>query len=127
MEKAIIIDDDPLFSKALAHKLQYTYNFEVEMYKSAEKSLNGIQDKPDIFFLDYHLSQNNEVLDGLMALGILKKNFPNSTIIMMSSEENKHWLEQGKKYGANDMLTKTPEKLIDLEQVITDFRMKKKS
>ena len=126
MDKAIIIDDDPLFSKALTHKLEMTYAFDVQSFKNAEKSLNGIKGKPDIIFLDYNLSVNNEVMDGLMALGLFRKHFPESNIIMMSSEDNTHWLKQGQKYGANGYLTKTKDGLFDLEKVVTDFRVKKR-
>jgi CheY-like chemotaxis protein len=98
----------------------------VESYQSAEKSLNMIKGAPDIIFLDYNLSVDNKVMDGLMALGSFKKHFPNSSIIMMSSEENKHWLEQGQKYGANGYLTKTKDGLFDLEKVVTDFRIRRK-
>lgn len=126
MEKAIIIDDDAVFTKALEHKLIYTYNFDVQSFNSAEKSLNNISGKPDIIFLDYHLSSRANVMDGLVALGVLKKQYPNATFVMMSGEENTHWLKQGQKHGANAYLTKTAEKLIDLEAVVTDHRLKNK-
>ena len=126
MDKAIIIDDDLIFAKALTHKLENTYGFAVQYFKSAERSLNGIKGTPDIIFLDYHLGVGSEVMDGLMALGILKRNFPKANIVMMSSEENTHWLEQGRKYGAKAYMTKTKDKLVDLEKVVTDFRVKKR-
>ncbi len=122
MNKAIIVDDDPIFAKALALKLEKEYNFEVTIFANAEKSFNGIQESPDIIFLDYHLSTSSKNMDGLMALGMYKKSFPNCKIIMMSSEENTHWLKQGEKYGSHGYMTKTPEALIDLVQVVKDFR-----
>ncbi len=125
MDKAIIIDDDLIFSKALAHKLENTYGFEVQSFKNAEKSLSQRIQNPDIIFIDYQLGIGTEVMDGLMALGVLKKNYPNCTMVMMSGEENTHWLEQGRKYGANASLTKSKDQLVDLEKVVTDFRVKR--
>lgn len=127
MDNAVIIDDDLLFTKALRHKLENTYGFQVQSFQSAERSLNGIKGNPDIIFLDYHLGIDSKVMDGLMALGIYKRNFPKASIVMMSGEENKHWLEQGQKYGANAYLTKTEDNLIDLEKVVTDFRVNRRS
>ena len=102
MDRAVIIDDDPLFAKALKHKLSFTYGFEVESFKSAERTLNSLKSDPDIIFLDYQLSVGTEVMDGLMALRVLKKNYPKCIIIMMSGVENTHWLKQGQKYGASN-------------------------
>lgn len=126
MDNAVIIDDDLIFTKALRHKLENTYGFEVESFKSAERSLNGIKKSPDIIFIDYQLGIGSEVMDGLMALGVFKKNFPKCHMVMMSGEENTHWLQQGQKYGANAYLTKSKDQLIDLEKVVTEFRVKKR-
>ncbi|MEQ8361102.1 MAG: response regulator [Cytophagales bacterium] len=125
MDRAVIIDDDPLFAKALKHKLSFTYGFEVESFKSAERTLNSLKSDPDIIFLDYQLSVGTEVMDGLMALRVLKKNYPKCTIIMMSGVENTHWLKQGQKYGASTFITKSDNKLSNLEKVITEFRINK--
>ena len=63
MDKAVIIDDDLIFSKALRFKLENTFGFQVQSFQSAERSLNGIKGKPDIIFLDYHLGINSNVMD----------------------------------------------------------------
>ena len=126
MYKAIIVDDDPVFAKALAHKLEKEYDFETQVYGTAEKSFNGIQEHPDIIFLDYQLSTSTKNMDGLMALGMYKKSYPKSMVIMMSSAENTHWLKQGEKYGSNGYMTKTPDALVDLEQVVSDFMKSRK-
>ena len=53
--KLFLVDDDPVFLKALEIEFHHHTDFTVETFVSGELCLENLSQKPDVIILDYHL------------------------------------------------------------------------
>lgn len=106
--KILIVDDDPMYCKAIEHQLgKYTgYNFYT--FNTGEESLAQLQRiNPDIVILDYRLNDINPAAkNGLEILKRIKRVKPDLPILMLSGSENIELAIKSIRYGASDYIVK---------------------
>lgn len=97
-----IVDDDPLILESLSEFLELE-GYEVSAFTSAEDAqLAIVKDTPDIILLDLRLPG----MDGLEYLGIIKKQYPEIEVIIVTGYADVTTAIQAIKLGARDYIKK---------------------
>lgn len=113
MIKILAVDDEKGITDPLKEFFEHR-GFAVLAVNNGERALEEIRkDKPDIVFLDI-------VMKGMSGLEVLKKikNIDrNIKVIMLTIHEEKEIIEQAKKFGADEYITK-PFRIDYLEEVV---------
>jgi len=88
-KKIFIVDDDIMLTEALSDYLSRDKPHEITCFHTGEECLKELHKQPDIIILDYHLnSVQKDAANGLEILQVIKKNYPNISVIMLSSQEH---------------------------------------
>ncbi len=96
-----VIDDEPTIRKGIAMALETSYR--VETFSEAGTALEAMaQDPPDLVLLDIGLPD----MDGIEALEIIKRQFPDVLVIMVTAYEDFKSVVSAMKTGAHDYLVK---------------------
>ncbi len=97
-----IVDDDKLFAEVLRRKLIIKGFKQVYTFNSGNDFLNEINIKPDLIFLDYDLGD----LTGIEVLLKVKKQTPNTEVIMVSAQEKQKIIVEAKGLGVLRYISK---------------------
>lgn len=107
-----IIDDEQALAKGIALNLQKDYR--TKSFTTAEDALKSMQtDTPDMVLLDIGLPGMN----GVDALGIIKKEYPDVLVIMITAFEDINTVISAMRLGAYDYVVK-PLQIDKLEVII---------
>ena len=85
-----IVDDDPLFCKALEMFLRSTYPaLDLVSFSNGEACLHELHKRPDLILLDYKLdSEFGYAWDGMQILNRISSLDPGLPVVILSSCEN---------------------------------------
>ena len=87
-KKIFVVDDDPMLTLALEDYLTRKVPHQVTVFDTGEACLNNLSVKPDVIILDYYLnSVHKEAANGMEILQAIKKESPDSHVIILSSQE----------------------------------------
>jgi DNA-binding NtrC family response regulator len=100
--KIFLVDDDAIFTKALALSLS-TGQADVRTFSSGEECLKSLNENPQIIVLDYSL---NNCLNGIQILNRIKQSSPDTEVIMLSNTLDTVVQNDTLKYGAYDFIEK---------------------
>lgn len=117
MSRILIVEDDQTSVKLLKILLEEVHGFEVSVARrGADVIPLASETKPDVFLIDYHLSD----MDGLTLIGTLRGNplFEKTPIVMASGLDVE---VEATKAGANSFLVKPyePDELASLFKTLT--------
>ena len=97
-----IVEDDIWYAKVLNHYLSLNPNYNVKIFETGKKILNELKNKPDVICMDYTLSD----IQGDKLLIEIKKRCPETTVIVISGQEEISIAVNLLKLGAHDYLVK---------------------
>ncbi len=100
--KIFIAEDDKWYSEILRYHLELNPDYVVKTFESGKKLLASLYEKPDVITLDYSLPDYN----GDELLGILKKDAPDTEVVIISGQEDISTAVELLKHGAYDYLVK---------------------
>jgi two-component system chemotaxis response regulator CheY len=103
MKKILIADDSLFMRKILSDALSGKYEV-VESDSEASTLAQFKSQKPDLVLLDIIMPQVTEA--GVEVLAAIKKIDPNAKIIMLTAVGHQAIIEECKKLGASDYITK---------------------
>ena len=113
--KLMLVDDQKMFAESLKMFLtNYAQDMDVIAIaangKEAVDSIAEMYDLPDIILMDVRMP----VMDGVEAVGVIKKRWPDIKIIMLSTYDEDMYVRQALLYGASGYLLKdiSPTELI---------------
>lgn len=115
--RTALLVDDSKSARFVLGKLLKRHDFEVEMVDSAEAALSFLENhRPDAIFMDHMMPG----MDGLSATSTIKSDPQTSHIpvVMCTSNDGEHYLEEARAHGALATLQKPPESG-QLEEVLT--------
>jgi DNA-binding NarL/FixJ family response regulator len=103
--RILIADDHPIIRKHVRRILEEQPRFSVcgEAYDGMEAIEEAQRLKPDVVLLNVSMP----VLNGLDAARKIKTELPETAIIILSSNADKHFVEEAKKIGARAYVAKT--------------------
>jgi DNA-binding NtrC family response regulator len=97
-----IVEDDIWYAKVLNHYLSLNPNYNVKIFETGKKILNELKNKPDVICMDYTLTD----IQGDKLLIEIKKRCPETTVIVISGQEEISIAVNLLKLGAHDYLVK---------------------
>lgn len=109
MAKKVLLVDDSKSARIVLSRLLQKCDFDVDMVNSGEEALDYlVEGRPDAIFIDYMM----DGMDGLEAIGLIKKNPAISAIpiVMCSANEGQDYVTAALSYGAIGILPKPPTK-----------------
>lgn len=115
--RIFVIEDDPMFSRALKFKLEEEGNYEVTMFSTGEEFLKSLSLNPDIVTIDYNLPD----MSGLDILKRIVSYSKDITPIILSGQEDVEAVVQVYKNGAKDYIVKNSNAIIELQNTIRNF------
>jgi len=105
MKKILIADDSVFMRKILKNTLSGEKNYEIVEADSGATTLEQFKkEKPDLTLLDIIMPEGEEA--GLKVLETLKKNDPQTRVIMITAVGQDAIIEKCKKLGATDYIVK---------------------
>lgn len=111
--KLLLVDDHPLFIEGLSYLLK-TYGFQVSgiAHSGREAIEQARLVKPDVVLMDIKMPE----LSGIDTLKLLKAEWPDIKIVMLTSSDEDEDLFEGMKYGASGYLLKSTsaKELVDM-------------
>ncbi|MES2555870.1 MAG: response regulator [Bacteroidota bacterium] len=125
--KLFLVDDDPIFLKALEIEFLLHADFTVETFPTGEMCMNNISRTPDVIILDYHLDGiDKNAMNGLQTLDEIKKYNPDIPVVMLSSQDKIDVAIECMHHRAFDYVVKSETAFLRLQKIITSiFRFKK--
>lgn len=114
-----IVDDDPFYSDILC-KFLANKKFKVKRFSSGIEILEKLEKEPDVVFMDYDM----DTMNGIQTSKILKKRWPDLTIVLISSIENAevHSIDKSKYYDSFEPKSKDLSKMLDK---VNSYKIKK--
>ncbi|MFT4754121.1 MAG: two-component system response regulator AtoC [Salibacteraceae bacterium] len=100
--KIFIAEDDKWYSEILRYHLELNPDYEVKTFESGKKLMASLYEKPDVITLDYSLPDYN----GSELLQLLKKDSPDTQVVIISGQEDISTAVELLKHGAYDYLVK---------------------
>lgn len=118
-----IVDDDPLYTKALEHSiLNKIPSVKIKTFQTGEACLQQIKLKPDIVILDYFLdSKVSYAWNGLTILKQIKKLYPKTKVIMLSVQDSLEVAVKCIENGSFDYIPKSESAFVRINNVLMNI------
>ena len=84
-----IVDDDVMLTEALSDYLTRKVPHNVNCYHTGEEALKNIGSNPEIVILDFYMNTViKDAATGMEVLEAIHKHYPNTQVIMLSSQDS---------------------------------------
>lgn len=110
-----IVEDNEVFRMALKSDIENTFteiSFKIHSFETGESCMDRFKrEMPELVILDYHLnSKYPDAANGINVLDWIKKENPETNVIMLTSDDHIDIAIKSFKYGASDYVVKTETK-----------------
>lgn len=108
-----IVDDDKMFGQVLKVNIENAFkcvpDLKIEYFETGESCMEKLlQVKPELVVLDYFLnSKHPYALDGIEVLDWIKKENPQTNVIMLTMDDHVNTALNSFRHGASDYIIKT--------------------
>ena len=118
-----IVDDDPLYTKALQHSMsEKIKTLKIKTFQTGEACLQQIKLKPDIVILDYFLdSKVSYAWNGLTILKQIKILYPKTKVIMLSVQDSLEVAVKCIENGSFDYIPKSESAFVRINNVVMNI------
>jgi len=114
-----IVDDDPTQSMMMQDYLSKYSSFTTHIYNSGEDCLKNLNLNPQIIFLDYNFDKVGALaMNGMDILKEIKREKPETEVVMISGKDRIEVAVNTMKYGAFDYIVKGESAFYRAENVI---------
>lgn len=128
-----LVDDDPIFSKALSQVLSDINShqpIEIKIFSTGEECISSLGFNPLIIILDYYLdSKYYDAMNGIKVLKKIKQTKPETKVIILSGQSNVDVALDTIKYKAYDYVSKNENAFMKIrnivEHIVGDIRTRK--
>lgn len=100
--KIFIVEDEPIFISLIKYQLLKLRLSNYHIFVNGEICLKHLDTKPDVVILDYNLGGIN----GIEVLKRIKKLYPDTYVIMFSSNSEEEMYDECMKHGADEYIEK---------------------
>ncbi len=121
-----IVDDNTVFSLALKAELETTFiNKQIKFYlfETGELCMKQFKkEKPQVVILDYYLNSNYpDAMDGIKVLDFIKKENPETNVIMLTINDHIDIALKSFHHGASDYIVKTETKFMQINHSLVNI------
>lgn len=119
-----LVEDNGIYLKTLEKYLKdnLKFNVHIHTFLSGEECLKNMNLKPKIIILDYFLnSRSQDAANGLDILKQIDKMYPETAVVMLSSQDNMKVATDTMKYGAYDYISKNENAFLRVHNVINNI------
>lgn len=107
-----IIEDNKVLSLALKADIEASFEkmpIHIQTFETGEACMGSFKEKnPQVVILDYHLNSiSPKAADGIKVLDWIKKENPDTNVIMLSSDDDINIAVKSLQHGASDYVVKT--------------------
>src|ERR1017187_819794 len=107
-----IVDDNKIFTLALKADIENAFvdmPVKIQSFETGEKCMEKFkEEQPQVVILDYHLnSKYPDAADGIKVLDWIKKENPETNVIILSVDDNIDIALKSFQHGASDYVVKT--------------------
>ena|ERR1035437_9049947 len=107
-----IIDDNKIYAQTLKGDIETAFHsmpVKVQSFLTGETCIKKLKiEKPQVVILDYHLnSKHPDAADGIEVLDWIKKESPETSVIMLTVDDNIDIALKAFHHGASDYVVKT--------------------
>ena len=121
-KKIFIVDDDVMLTESLSDYLTRTVAHKVSVFPTGEDCLKHLDESPDIVILDYFLNTVQEdAANGMEILQTIKRNYPKTHVIMLSSQERYAVAMQTIQKGAEQYVVKDKDAFRKIADMLNSF------
>ena len=121
-KKIFIVDDDVMLTESLSDYLTRTVAHKVSVFPTGEDCLKHLDESPDIVILDYFLNTVQEdAANGMEILQTIKRNYPKTHVIMLSSQERYAVAMQTIQKGAEQYVVKDKDAFKKIADMLNSF------
>ena len=121
-----LVEDNGLYLKALEQYLKDNLKFNVliHTFKNGEDCMKNMGLKPKIVVLDYLLnSASQQAANGLDILKKIDTSYPETAVVMLSSQDDMKVATDTMKYGAYDYVAKGENAFLRVNNVINNINV----
>jgi len=118
--RIFVAEDEIWYSEMLKYHLELNPEYEVKTFDSGTKLLKALHEKPDVITLDYSLPDTN----GKKLLSFIKKELPETEVVIISGQEDITTAVELLKDGAYEYLVKDDNTKERIWQAILHIREK---
>jgi DNA-binding NarL/FixJ family response regulator len=120
-KKIFIVDDDEMMSTALQDYLTRSVKHQITVFHTGEDCLMHLSEQPEVIILDYYLdSKNKDAANGIEILKEIKKQVPQTAVIMLSSQERYGLAMQTIQKGAEQYVIKDEKSFEKIAQMVNE-------
>ena len=121
-----IVEDNKIFTTALKADIESTFSkmpIKLHSFETGETCmLKFNQIRPQVVVLDYHLdSKFKDAANGLKILDLIKKEDPETNVIMLTSNDNLEVAIKSLKHGASDYVVKTETQFLKINYSLSNI------
>ncbi len=125
-----IVDDNKIFTMALKGAMEIAFqdmNISIHAFETGERCMESfMQVLPELVILDYHLNSHSpDAVDGLEVLDKIKSNHKETSVIMLTSNDEIDTALKSFNHGASDYVVKTGNQFEKINQSISKIFAKK--
>ena len=100
------IDDSVMIRKMLKQIFAQEEKYDIYTFACGEDCLKELDKKPDVVVLDFHLSDDGSLMNGLETLSLIREKNPETNIIMLSNQNKIGVAVECLRKGASDYIIK---------------------
>lgn len=115
-----LVDDDPLFLKALQIDFLEMENVNIHTFSTGERCLKEIHQNPTLIVLDYHLNGVDvNAMNGIETLDEIKKINSNQPVVILSSQDKIEVAVNCMHHNAFDYVVKSETSFLRLKKILS--------
>ena len=121
-----IVEDNEIFSLALKANIDTSFAnmpIKIHSFETGEVCMEKFkEEKPQVLILDYYLnSKDPDAADGIKILDWIKKENPETYVILLTSNDNIDIALKSFKHGASDYVIKTETQFMQINYSLSNF------
>lgn len=125
-----IIEDDPLYGNSLKRFIEERFPEinSVNTFSIGEMSLLELKNNPAVIIVDYLLNSTfSEAHDGLQIIKHIKREKPNTNIIVLSAQQNPNIISEAEEQYGCKYVQKDKDAFQQIELLVKEYLDKKRS
>ena len=121
-KKIFVVDDEEMFAMMVSDHLQKNPDYDISVFHTGEEAIAELHQEPDVVILDYQLNTVvPDAQDGVHILQAIKKIDKDTTVIMLSSQDNYNKALQTIIKGVLEYVVKDDNAFVRIDKILSEL------